>query len=154
MIQYSCVDLVNGFSGRLPYLNVGTDMYLILGAGTVSKFFLWLYCSRISKKFKSDMLGALAEDHFNDVMSNSAAIATASIAFNTTAWWLDPIGAIVISLVIIGRWCGIMNEQIRKIVGHTAPPEFIQQVVDIAEAHDNKLTVDCTRVYHFGARCE
>lgn len=128
VIQYSCVDLYEGFHGRLPYLNVGVYMYLILGVGTVLKFILWVYCARVCKKYRSDMLGALAEDHFNDVISNSAAIATASIAFNTTAWWLDPIGAIVISVVIIGRWGGIMSEQVRKIVGHTAPPEYIQQV--------------------------
>ena len=30
------------------------------------------------------MLDALAEDHINDVLSNSAAIITAAIAFNTT----------------------------------------------------------------------
>ncbi len=82
----------------------------------------------MGRALKSDMLGALAEDHFNDVLSNSAAIITASIAFNTTAWWLDPVGAIGISLLIIYRWGGVMAEQVRKIIGYTAPPEYIQKV--------------------------
>lgn len=35
---------------------------------------------------------ALAEDHFNDVISNAAAMVTAAIAFHTPYWWFDPIG--------------------------------------------------------------
>jgi hypothetical protein len=44
------------------------------------------------------------------------------------AWWVDPLGAILISLVIIYRWGNIMSEQVKKIVGHTAPPDFIIKV--------------------------
>lgn len=99
------------------------------------------------------MIAALAEDHFNDVLSNTAAIATAAIAFETPGWWVDPVGAILISLVIIYRWLGIIYEQVKKIVGHTAPPEFIERIEKLALEHDRRLEVDCTRVYHFGARC-
>ena len=42
---------------------------------------------------------------------------------------MDPLGAILISLVIIYRWGNIMSEQVKKIVGHTAPPDFIIKVV-------------------------
>jgi divalent metal cation (Fe/Co/Zn/Cd) transporter len=130
VIQYSCVDLYNGINGDKPFLNVDTDLYIILGVGIVLKLLLWIYCLRInaSAALSSDTVAALAEDHFNDVLSNSAAIITASIAFNTIAWWVDPVGAILISLVIIYRWGEIIHEQVKKIVGHTAPPEFIQQV--------------------------
>jgi len=96
---------------------------------------------------------ALAEDHFNDVISNTAAMITAAVAFHVKgAWWVDPFGAIVISLVIIFRWLSIMKEQVKKIVGHTAPPEFIDRVNGIARRHDSRLAVDVTRAYHFGAR--
>ena len=37
-------------------------------------------------------------------------------------------GAILISLVIIVRWACIMSEQVKKIVGDTAPPDFIIKV--------------------------
>ena len=42
--------------------------------------------------------------------------------------WCDPFGAILISVVIIGRWSSIIFEQIKKIVGYTAPPDFINKV--------------------------
>ena len=41
-------------------------------------------------------VAALAEDHFNDVISNSTAIATVLIAFHTVAWWVDPSGEEVV----------------------------------------------------------
>jgi len=153
IIQFSIQDLYDGLNGNLPELQVGLDLYLILGIGTFSKLFLFIFCRWSNTFLNSDMLGALAEDHFNDVISNSVAIATAAVAFNVkSVWWLDPAGAILISVVIICRWFGIMMEQVRKIVGHTAPPEFIEQVEELARNHDARLRVDCTRAYHFGAR--
>ncbi len=61
-------------------------------------------------------------------------------------------GAILISGVIILRWVDIMGEQVKKVVGHTAPPEFITQVTAMAQSHDTRILVDCIRAYHFGAR--
>eukprot|EP01040_Poterioochromonas_malhamensis_P012326 gene12326-13477_t len=152
VIQYSCIDLYNGLNGDLPELNVGLDLYLILGIGIGLKFILWIYCLQLNKSIGSDSVAALAEDHLNDVFSNIGAVATAAIAYNTVAWWLDPVGAIMISLVIIYRWLEIINEQVKKIVGHAAPREFIQQIEQLALEHDQRIQVDCTRVYHFGAR--
>jgi len=153
VVQYSASDLYVGFLfGQLPELDVTYVMYLILGIGIFMKLFLWIYCSYVGKMVHSDSLGALAEDHFNDVISNSAAIISAAVAFNTTAWFVDPIGAILISLVIIFRWFSIISEQVRKIVGYTASPEHIAEVELMALNHDSRLRVDCTRMYHYGAR--
>ena len=86
-------------------------------------------------------------------MSNTAALVFTSIAFHATGgWWVDPVGAIGISLAIIYRWCFMMSEQTKKVVGFTAPPEFIQLVESIAKSHDERLLVDCIRAYYFGAR--
>lgn len=129
-------------------------LYSILAIGIFLKFFLWLYCLYVNKSAKSDTIHALAEDHLNDVMSNSFAVAAAAIAYNVhSAWWVDPFGAILISVVIIYRWYDIISEQIKKIVGHTAPPEFIEMVQQLALDHDARIAVDCLRAYHFGARC-
>lgn len=154
VIQFSIVDLYNGFNGDLPELEVGLPLYVLLGLGTVLKFFLYLYCQYFLRNFRgnNDQIEALAEDHFNDILSNVAAAVTAAIAFHTVAWWVDATGAIVISLLIIYRWSLVMSEQVKKIVGYTAPPEFILMVRDLAETHDPRLRVDCIRAYHFGAR--
>jgi cation diffusion facilitator family transporter len=152
VIQFSITDLVMGFMGEIPELEVGIDLYVILGVGVFLKLCLFLYCRFVNARIRSDTLEALAEDHLNDVLSNTTAIITAAVAFNSTAWYIDPFGAILISLVIIGRWFGVMSEQVRKVVGHTAPPDFIELVESLAVAHDTRLAVDCTRAYHFGSR--
>lgn len=153
VIQFSVVDIINGLKGELPTLDVDSYFYIILGTGIFLKFVLYIYSKWVSLYIKTDSLEALIEDHFNDVISNSGAIITASIAFyHRDVWWMDPAGAIIISLVIIGRWMQQMSEQVKKIVGHIAPQLFIDEVEEIARKHDSRLSVDCTRAYHFGAR--
>ena len=91
VIQYSSSDLYRGFFlNDALVIKAPPLMYVILGSGTAAKMFLYYYC----KQFKdSDSLAALAEDHFNDVLSNLAAIVTASIAAHVRKlWWIDPIG--------------------------------------------------------------
>jgi divalent metal cation (Fe/Co/Zn/Cd) transporter len=87
VIQFSVVDLYNGIMGHEPVLEVGVAMYVILGIGILMKFFLYIYCQWAKRILKSDMLEALAEDHFNDVISNSVAILTAAIAFEIKKAW-------------------------------------------------------------------
>jgi divalent metal cation (Fe/Co/Zn/Cd) transporter len=128
VIQFSAVDISDGANGKIPKIEVGAVLYAITCTGIVLKFVLWIWCVVLNKIAQSDILEALAEDHFNDVISNSAAIVTVTIAYYTTAWWVDPVGAIGISLVIIYRWIFIIQEQVKKIVGYTAPPDFIRQV--------------------------
>lgn len=130
IIQYSAADVYAGFNGHIPEIHTGAVMYSILVIGIGLKLVLYLYCKYIYDKTKSDTLGALAEDHLNDVMSNTAALVTAAVAtaHGGELWWFDPIGAIVISLVIMYRWFSIIADQVKKIVGYTAPQEFIDMV--------------------------
>jgi len=91
VIQYSCTDLWAGFvRGEVLNIEAPPLMYVILGSGTAAKLALYYYC----KQFKdSDSIAALAEDHYNDVLSNVAAIVTASIAAHIRKWWWgDPAG--------------------------------------------------------------
>ena len=46
----------------------------------------------------------------------------------------------------------VFSEQVQKVVGYTAPADFIERVNSIAVTHDPRLLVDCTRAYYFGAR--
>ena len=129
VIQFSAVDLNDGIHGSIPEINVDKIVYILSGIGVLLKLVLYFFCAWAQKVLDSDMLEALAEDHLNDVMSNSIAIVTAALASQIIAvWWLDATGAIIISAVIIFRWGLIIREQVKKIVGFTAPPEFVQIV--------------------------
>ncbi|CAM9139076.1 unnamed protein product [Phaeothamnion confervicola] len=153
VIQFSAIDLINGFNGDIPELSVGPVMYGVLGGGTAAKLGLYMLCQAINAKRSSDTIQALAEDHINDVWSNAAAIAASAIAGKVhSAWWLDPAGGILISLVIIGRWMHVTWDQVKKLTGYSAPQEFVNSVQMLATEHSRLLAVDCTRAYHFGAR--
>lgn len=153
VVQYSVIDLVAGLRGHLPHLEVGPTMYSVLSVGTAAKVALYLLCKAAKAVSPSDTLEALAEDHLNDVWSNAASILTACLAAKVRgAWWCDPAGGIAISILIICRWAAVTWEQTKKLTGHTAPPEFVDRVNQLAAAHNAALAVDVTRCYHFGAR--
>ncbi len=55
---------------------------------------------------------------------------------------------------IVGQLDGILRVvsiQVKKVVGFTAPPEFIEEVKNLAASHSRLLVLDCIRAYHFGA---
>ena len=84
--------------------------------GTVLKFLLYIYCTYANQRLSMpmDSMDALAEDHLNDVMSNSVAIVTAAIAVKyKNMWWIDPVGAILISAIIIYRWYDVILDQVK-----------------------------------------
>ena len=86
-------------------------MFGILASGTALKLALFFYCNWL--KACSDSMGALAEDHLNDVASNLGAILAAGVTKAWPAgWWVDSVSAILIALVILGRWSHITHAQV------------------------------------------
>eukprot|EP00591_Stephanopyxis_turris_P001045 CAMPEP_0195519772 /NCGR_PEP_ID=MMETSP0794_2-20130614/15443_1 /TAXON_ID=515487 /ORGANISM="Stephanopyxis turris, Strain CCMP 815" /LENGTH=350 /DNA_ID=CAMNT_0040648981 /DNA_START=234 /DNA_END=1286 /DNA_ORIENTATION=+ len=98
-------------------------------------------------------LEALAQDHVNDALSNAvAAVALLAAIFSPKMWFVDPIGAILISVYIIYSWYATGKEQIEHLTGKKAPDDFIEELYEIAANHDNRMIVDVCRAYHFGPK--
>ena len=155
VVQFSVMDLWRGTHGDRPRLTVDAVMFTILGVGIAAKAVLWLICrtAAAAEPHGGGTLEALAEDHLNDVWSNTGAVITGAIAgTHPVVWWLDPTGGIVISAVIILRWLHLSWEQVKQVTGHTAPPEFLELVNSIAVAHSAQLQLDVVRAYHVGSR--
>ena len=75
-------------------LDLGPVTLAILGGTIISKLLALLYCRSVAARFNSASCEAYAQDHFNDVLTNSVGVAAV-----TLAWWkpehlatLDPIG--------------------------------------------------------------
>ena len=69
----------------------------------------------VVRQVKDSLLGmqALSEDHMNDILSNAGAIACGiGASLSRKVWWIDPVGAIVISLYIIFSWLSILTGQV------------------------------------------
>ena len=82
-----------------PDMNHEKEKWMIgiMVSVTVVKFMLFVYCRR----FKNEIILAYAQDHFFDVITNSVDLTTAVLAVRFY-WWIDPTGAIIVSLVIAG----------------------------------------------------
>lgn len=74
---------------------------------------------------------ALAQDHKNDCFSNTAALIC---AFAAQKWWiyLDPIGAIAVALYIATTWFFTGREQLVRLSGKSAEPDFINRIIKVS----------------------
>lgn len=104
-------------------------------------------------RFKEDpSIQILGQDHRNDCLSNSIALVC---AFCAQRFWiyLDPLGAIVVALYIAVTWYLTGKEQLVRLSGKSAKPEFINRIIKICIDHDERIDyIDTVYVYHFGTR--
>lgn len=161
----------SGDGSSYTHLQEGENMASVYGMImiVVVKLFLYLLC-RYSRPYKvvqtettnfvrqsiqvSDpTLEALALDHWNDALSNGvAAVALFAALLSKDLWFLDPMGAIAISLYIIYSWYETGKEQIEHLTGKCAPDEFLEELYDLASNFDQRMKVDVVRAYHFGPK--
>lgn len=112
-----------------------------------------------STKTKDGTIEALKLDHVNDCLSNLiAALALLAALSNRSLWFLDPVGAIVISIYIIWSWYNTGREQITHLSGIAAPSDFVQEICTKVEQSYQKndgtstFDIDWCRAYHFGPK--
>lgn len=114
VIQFSIEAISNGINGNVPIIEANFVVYTLLSLCMILKLGLNVFCAWAAKILDSDSLRALAEDHINDVFSNAAAIIGVTVTAEISSmWWFDPSFAIFISVVIIYRWCVVMQEQVQ-----------------------------------------
>eukprot|EP00794_Sanderia_malayensis_P002459 gene2459-2832_t len=106
----------------------------LVGSTILIKFVLYIYCRR----YDSPSIVALSVDHFNDTVSNSAALIFG--ALGSYVWlYADPIGAILISIYIFYNWWKTGAQQIKNLTGKTAPAHILQRITWIAVTHDDRI---------------
>ncbi|GLE02475.1 hypothetical protein PINS_up011313 [Pythium insidiosum] len=150
VLQKSVETLVVGFNGTLPDLDMTLPTVAVLLVAIGAKCALWVVCSRIGHT--SSSVAALAQDHRNDVLSNSIAVTTSILAhWRRDLWYADSIGAILISIYIAVSWLATGKEQVEQLIGLRATPDFVEQVREISDLHHPQMTTDIVRAYHFGS---
>jgi cation diffusion facilitator family transporter len=142
-----------------PTLDLTPSTIIILGSTILTKFIAFVVCRAVSKQHASESVDAYAQDHFNDVMTNTVGVVAIILAWASPdhLGLLDPIGAILIGIWIIYSWLTTALEQISKLAGLTAPPDFLRRLTHIVFTHDARVQkVDTVRAYHFGSKflCE
>lgn len=54
-------------------------------------------------------------------------------------WYLDPVGAICITLLILYSWASTAFERMSLLVGKSAPQDFLNKIVYVAVTHSDKI---------------
>uniref|UniRef100_A0A5S6QCJ2 ZT_dimer domain-containing protein n=1 Tax=Trichuris muris TaxID=70415 RepID=A0A5S6QCJ2_TRIMR len=144
-IQLICKSL-EAIVSKNVYPDVKLPTILIMVATVLIKLVLWLTCCC----YNDPSVRILSQDHRNDCISNSCAIACAYLGDH---YWnyLDPIGAIVISVYLLCSWVSTGIEQISIISGKAASPVIVSRIIKVCLDHSPLLQqVETVLAYHFG----
>lgn len=154
LISQGLTSLTEGLGGVPPSTTLDERTYGVLAATIGVKGALFLLCSSV-KSFSSSV-GALAMDHFNDVINNAGPLAVVLIvqAF-PVAWWLDPAVCILMSVYMVAMWAGAAKAQIALITGQAATPRELCELTFLALTHSpSVIAVDTVMAYSLGNKLQ
>lgn len=116
---------------------------ICVGVAIFSKFVMFLYCFGLRRYPAAHVFYI---DHRNDLAVNGFGLIMAIIG-DRFVWYLDPIGACCIALLILFSWASTAFENMWLIVGKCAPREFVNKCIYVTLTHDQRIqkvdTVGC-----------
>ncbi|KOS17337.1 Metal tolerance protein 10 [Escovopsis weberi] len=116
----------------------------------MTKFILFLYCWSLKDKYSQVKI--LWQDHRNDLLVNGFGILT-SVGGAKLEWWIDPMGAILLSLLVSGIWLRTAFNEFLLLVGVVASVDMQQLITYVCLTHSDAVQgIDTVRVYHSGPR--
>lgn len=139
---------------QVPAVHMTTQTYLVLVGVICLKAGLYMWCKKVSQRHpQQEAVKAIAQDNYNDAISNLAALLAPMLAQQQKALWsVDPLAGIGISVYIIYTWLKTGFEQVEMIVGKRADPAFLLRIQVLAEAHHPQMQLDQLNAYHFGPK--
>ncbi|KAI9725878.1 MAG: hypothetical protein M1828_002507 [Chrysothrix sp. TS-e1954] len=116
----------------------------------VTKLCLFLYCYSLRNKYSQ--IHILWEDHRNDLIINGVGIMT-SILGSKVRWWIDPLGAIALSVLIVTLWLRTALSEFQLLIGVSADTSMLQLITYISMTHSEHVkAIDTVRAWHSGPR--
>ncbi|KAI0889814.1 uncharacterized protein GGS22DRAFT_4276 [Annulohypoxylon maeteangense] len=97
-------------------IEVGVPALSIMFGTVLIKGLCWLWCRMV----KNSSVQALAEDAMTDVIFNMGSILFPIVGFYAKIWWLDALGGLVLSLVVIFNWSRTSAQHIKNLSGCSA----------------------------------
>lgn len=146
------------FSARELTERMGTDdtnsfnlpSVIAVGVAFGTKFTLFLYTWALRNRYSQ--IRILWQDHRNDLFVNGFGILT-SVGGSKLIWWVDPMGAIILSAVISWLWLQTAFSEFLLLVGVVADVETQQLITYVCLTHSDLIQqIDTVRVYHSGPR--
>lgn len=140
IIAFSIRELVAGSE------TLTTDFHLpsiiAISVAFVTKLCLFTYCFALRDQVSQ--IRILWEDHRNDLIINGCGLMT-SILGSKVRWWIDPMGAVILSLLISGLWLHSAYGEFQLLIGVTADTKMQQLITYICMLSDgaNALRICC-----------
>ncbi|KFA48537.1 hypothetical protein S40293_00336 [Stachybotrys chartarum IBT 40293] len=100
-------------------LQLGIPAIAIMLGTVIIKGACWLWCRLV----KNSSVRALAEDAKTDVIFNIGSILFPIVGFYARIWWLDALGGLLLSLVVIINWSKTSAHHVRNLTGFSAQPD-------------------------------
>lgn len=123
---------------------------IVVGLAGLTKVVLFCYCWTLRNAYSQ--IRILWEDHRNDLLINGFGLLT-SVGGSKLKWWVDPMGAILLSVIISCLWLHTAYSEFQLLIGVTADTPMQQWITYISMTHSPSiLAIDTVRAYHSGPR--
>lgn len=101
---------------------------IVVAVSFFVKFGLFCYCWALRNTYSQ--VHILWEDHRNDMFINGVGLLT-SVGGSHLRWWIDPLGAIILSLLISTLWLRTAWSEFQLLIGVTADTQMQQWITYI-----------------------
>ncbi|PYI23063.1 hypothetical protein BO99DRAFT_376719 [Aspergillus violaceofuscus CBS 115571] len=148
LIAFSVRELAEGSESETGSFHLPSVVAVIVAFCT--KFALFLYCFALKDQYSQVRI--LWEDHRNDLFINGFGILT-SVGGSKLRWWIDPAGAILLSVLVSALWLHTAYHEFQLLIGVTADTKMQQLITYISMTHSPLITaIDTVRAYTSGPR--
>ena len=127
LIVVSILDLTRGNNGE-KYGSFHLPSVIAVAIAFTTKLALFAYCWALRNKYSQ--IRILWEDHRNDLFINGLGLLT-SVGGSKLRWWIDPAGAICLSVLISVLWMRTAYSEFQLLIGVTADTQFLQHITYI-----------------------
>ncbi|KAI0842240.1 hypothetical protein F5Y06DRAFT_171612 [Hypoxylon sp. FL0890] len=115
-VQVALESLSRLASPEHELVEVGIPALSIMFGTVLIKGLCWLWCRLV----KNSSVQALADDAMTDVIFNMGSILFPIVGFYAKIWWLDALGGLILSLVVIFNWSQTSLQHIKNLTGFSA----------------------------------
>ena len=148
IIVMSLLELKQGSPEQTKPLHLPSVIAVAIAG--VTKLALFCYCWTLRNIYSQ--IRILWEDHRNDLFINGFGLLT-SVGGSKLKWWIDPMGAIMLSFLISYLWLSTAYSEFQLLIGVTADTQMQQWITYISMTHSPTiLAIDTVRAYHSGPR--
>lgn len=126
IIAFSIREIAEGSNTLLAEFHLPS--IIAVSVAFFTKLGLFMYCFALRNQVSQ--IRILWEDHRNDLLINGIGVMT-SILGSKVRWWLDPMGAIILSVLVSGLWLHSAYGEFQLLVGVTADTKMQQLITYI-----------------------